>query len=180
MMMITLPLTAVARAETPPALGFHIAAGNVEHIEAARAAGADFVVVVFNWDTVEPDPNNIYWEVPDAALRTAEYYGLDVIARLDRPPEWAFDDTNPSPWQLLAYETYVRRVAARYGERLAGVIIWNEPNLSLEWNGRPPVPEGYVQMLRPAYRVIKAEAPNLPVIAAGLAATAQNDETGYE
>jgi hypothetical protein len=158
-------------------LGFHVAQGDVEHIEAAKAAGAGFVVLVFNWDTIEPDPNNIYWEVPDAALRTAEFYGLEVVARLDQPPRWAFDGTNPSPWQLLAYEAFVRRVANRYSDRLAGVIIWNEPNLSLEWDGRPPVPEGYVQMLKPAYKAIKSAAPNLPVIAAGMALTTRSDET---
>lgn len=163
--------------QNAPMLGFHIARGDVEHMQAARAAGAGFVVVVFNWDTIEPDPNNIYWEVPDAALRAAEYYGLQVIARLDRPPQWAFDGANPSPWNLLAYEAFVRRVANRYGDRLAGIIIWNEPNLSLEWDGRPPIPEGYVQMLRPAYRVIKHEAPNLPVLAAGLAMTTENNDT---
>ncbi len=165
------------KAQGGPMLGFHLAQGNVEHIEAAKAAGAGFVVLVFNWDTIEPDPNNVYWEVPDAALRTAEFYGLEVVARLDQPPQWAFDDTNPTPWQLLSYEVFVRRVVSRYGDRLSGIIIWNEPNLSLEWNGRPPVPEGYVQMLKPAYRTIKSVAPNMPVIAAGMALTPQSDET---
>ncbi|MEM7349068.1 MAG: hypothetical protein AAF485_32970, partial [Chloroflexota bacterium] len=156
LILILLPSNPIAAQEEGPALGFHIAQGDVAHIQAAKAAGADFVVLVFNWSTIEPDPNNIYWEVPDAALRTAEFYGLEVIARLDQPPQWAFDGTNPTPWQLLAYEFFARRVATRYKDRLAGIIIWNEPNLSLEWDGRPPVPEGYVQMLEPAYKTIKS------------------------
>ncbi len=172
-----IPPFAAAQSPSPPQLGFHIAQGDAQHIEAAHAAGAGFVVIVFSWADIDPEENHLYWDVPDATLRAAKFYGLEVVARVDRPPEWAFDATNPSPWQLDSYAQFTQKVAARYGDRLAGIIIWNEPNLSLEWNGRPPVPEGYTQMLRPAYRAIKQVAPGLPVVAAGLAFTNSSDDT---
>lgn len=165
-----------ARPSASPQLGFHIERGDVTHLEAARAAGGSFVVLVFAWDTIEPEPNRLYWEVPDAAVRAADFYGLQVVARLDRPPAWARSADGPIPWQLNAYETFVARVAARYGDRLAGVIIWNEPNLSLEWAGRPPDPAGYTQLLGRAYRAVKSAAPELPVLLAGLALTTSTDE----
>lgn len=68
----------------------HIARGDAAHAVAARAAGAEFVVVVFSWRDIEPTPNYFYWETPDAALRAADYAGLEVVARLDLPP--------PGPW----------------------------------------------------------------------------------
>jgi len=49
---------------------------------AARTAGGSFAVVVFAWDTIEPEPGRLYWEIPDAALRAAEFYELELVARL--------------------------------------------------------------------------------------------------
>jgi len=84
----------------PPSLGFHMGQGDAQHMQAVRAAGGRFAVVVFNWANIEPEPNYIYWEQPDAALRAAEFYGVELIARLDQPPAWAVDETNPTPWHL--------------------------------------------------------------------------------
>lgn len=158
-------------ASPAPQLGFHVNAGNSAPIAAAADAGAEFVVVVFSWRDIEPTPGYLYWERPDAALRAAEFYGLDVVARLDRPPTWAEDDADPTPWDLTAYARFVEQVVARYGHRLAGVIIWNEPNLALEWAALPPDPEAYAAMLAAVYPVVKARQAALPVAAAGLAPT---------
>jgi hypothetical protein len=158
-----------------PLLGMHIARGDAAHMLAAREAGAEFVVVVFSWRDIEPVPNYLYWETPDAALRAADFAGLQVVARLDRPPQWALDTTSPTPWDLDAYAAFVKHVIARYGDRLAGVIIWNEPNLALEWNGQAPSAAEYAAMLQRVYPVIKETGPNLPVLAAGLAFTIGDD-----
>jgi hypothetical protein len=157
--------------ETAFSLGFHVGRGDAVHMEAARAAGGSFAVVVFSWANIEPAPGYLYWEVPDAALRAAEFYGIDLIARLDQPPTWALGPDDPSPWQLDAYAGFAQRVAARYGDRLAGVILWNEPNLSLEWNNQPPDAAAYTELLRAAYPAVKAVAPDLPVFMGGLAST---------
>ncbi len=154
-----------------PHLGMHVARGDAAHLLAARRAGADFVVVVFSWRDIEPAPNYFYWEVPDATLRAAAFAGVEVVARLDRPPDWALDDASPMPWDLDAYAAFVRRVVQRYGEKLAGVILWNEPNLALEWQGKRPDAAAYVAMLSRIYPVVKEIAPRLPVLAAGLAFT---------
>jgi photosystem II stability/assembly factor-like uncharacterized protein len=159
---------------TQPVLGFHLARGDSAHMQAARAAGGQFVIKVFSWADIEPEPNYLYWEVPDAAVRAAEFYGLQVVARLDQPPSWASDKNGPTPWRLDAYANFVRQVVERYGDRLAGVIIWNEPNLLLEWHNQPPDPAAYVEMLKAAYKVVKAASPDMPVLLAGLAFT--NDD----
>ena len=152
----------------------HVARGDAAHLQAAQAAGASFVVVVFSWRDIEPVPNFLYWEVPDAAVRAARFAGLQVIARLDRPPDWALAPRSPAPWSLDAYAAFVRHVSKRYASELAGVIVWNEPNLSLEWNDSPPDPVGYTAMLAAAYAAVKSVAPTLPVAAAGLAFTLDN------
>ena len=152
-------------------IGFHIGQGDSSHMEAVRRAGGTFAVVVFSWADIEPEPNYLYWEMPDAALRAAEFYGIDLIARLDQPPDWALDTNSPTPWKLDAYATFARRVAERYGDRLAGITIWNEPNLSQEWNDQPPDAAAYAEMLKAAYPAIKAVAPDLPVLLGAPAST---------
>lgn len=164
-----------ARAQTPEppglALGFHLAKGDSQHFEAARAAGAKFVVVVFNWANIEPEPGYHYWTEPDAALAAAEYYGLDVIARLDQPPDWAIQPGQTLPFNAAAYAAFAGSVAQRYGPRLAGMILWNEPNLNVDWNNQPPNAATYAELLKPAYAAVKAIDPDLPVALAAPAST---------
>ena len=154
-----------------PLLGYHISRGDAAHMAAARAAGARFVVVVFSWRDIEPIPGSLYWETPDAALRAAQYYGLQVVARLDRAPDWALVEDGPAPVSPDSYANFAARVAERYGERLAAVVLWNEPNLAAEWNGQRPDPAGYTALLAAAYPAVKAAAPHLAVALAGLAVT---------
>ncbi|MCB0209126.1 MAG: hypothetical protein KDJ52_07345 [Anaerolineae bacterium] len=163
------PDTTVAPNTLP--IGFHIGQGDSTHMEAVRRAGGTFAVIVFSWADIEPEPNYLYWEKPDAALRAAEFYGIDLIARIDQPPDWALDAGTPTPWNLDAYAAFARRVAERYGNRLAGVAIWNEPNLSQEWHDQPPDAAAYAEMLKASYPAIKAVAPDLPVLLGALAST---------
>lgn len=178
-LLIIMAMPHPARAQTPeptpsPALiplGFHLAQGDSQHFEAARAAGAEFAVVVFSWANIEPEPGYHYWSDTDAVLSAAEYYGLAVIARLDQPPPWAIRPGQNPPFDADAYAAFAGSVAQRYGSRLAGVILWNEPNLSLEWNNQPPDAAGYVALLKPAYTTIKLVTPGLPVALAAPAST---------
>ncbi|MCB0064394.1 MAG: hypothetical protein KDE19_19855, partial [Caldilineaceae bacterium] len=156
-------------------IGFHIDQANANHLQAAKQAGGSFVVYVMNWANIEPTSGYLYWEESDAALRAAEFYGLGMVARLDRPPDWAVDPDSPTPWDLNAYATFVQRVVARYGSRLDGIILWNEPNLRLEWHGQDPDPAAYVQLLRAGTEAARGVAPSLPIFMAGLAFTEGGD-----
>ena len=156
-------------------IGFHLDWADNAHIEAAHRAGGKFVVSVFNWANIEPTPGYLYWEATDAALRAAEFYDIGVVARLDRPPVWALDADSPTPWSLDAYATFVHRVVARYGERLDGIILWNEPNLQLEWHDQTPDPVAYVALLRAGAEAARTANPTLPIFMAGLAFTEGGD-----
>lgn len=172
--------SAPAAAAGEPPLGFHIARGDAAHMQAVRQAGGEFAVVVLSWRDIQPLPDRFYWEVPDAALRAAGFYGVQVLARLDQPPDWALDGAGPTPWDLEAYAYFAGQVAQRYGDRLAGLILWNEPNLSLEWAGQRPDPAAYAALLRAAYPAVKAAAPDLPVLMAGLASTLGDGDTALD
>jgi len=69
----------------------------------------------------------------------------------------------------------VWRVAERYRGRIKAYIIWNEPNLAIEWGGQQPNPVAYTDLLRLGYDTVKAADPAALVVAAGLAPTNSHD-----
>lgn len=144
-------------------------------LEMVREMGAPWIVEYFPWAYYEPRPGQFEWGHPDLVIEHANRQGLTVIARLGFVPEWARPlESTPL---LLPEEHYADfgRFAAAFVERYAGkvdyVIIWNEPNLTLEWGYRPVDPESYVEMLRVVYPMIKKANPNVQVLAGALAPT---------
>ena len=161
-------------AEHSPVAAVHTLRADDETLRLASEAGFDAVVQVFSWFEIEPTREEWHWEYPDFVVRTAEYYGLDLIVRLDGLPAWATElaigEVAP-PDDLDDYAAFVAAVAQRYQGQIRGYIIWNEPNLAREWGGRPPDPAAYTELLHRAYEAIKAADPEATVVSAGLAST---------
>ncbi|NJN98428.1 MAG: hypothetical protein HC875_32240 [Anaerolineales bacterium] len=75
---------------SPPAqrLAVHTIRPDDELLGLAQAGGFDTLVQVFPWREVEPTQNQFHWEATDQIVAGAEYYGLDLIVRLDQHPAW--------------------------------------------------------------------------------------------
>lgn len=148
-------------------------------LEMVREMGAPWIVEYFPWAYYEPRPGHYEWGHPDLVIEHAARQGLTVIARLGYVPEWA-RPAGSTPL-LLPEENYedFGRFAAEFVRRYSGkvdyVIIWNEPNLSLEWGYRPVDPAGYTEMLRVVYPLIKQANPDVQVLAGALAPTLAPD-----
>jgi photosystem II stability/assembly factor-like uncharacterized protein len=149
----------------------------------ASSIGFQSVVQVLSWEEIEPTPSEWPWEYPDFLVQAADFYDLDLILRLDHPPEWALrrenipTDSHTTPFDVGAYLRFVEAVTRRYQGRIQGYIIWNEPNLAREW-GAPPDPVAYTRLLQRAYIVVKQADPFALVISAGLASTNTFKGTG--
>jgi hypothetical protein len=108
-------------------------------------------------------------------IRHARAQGLTVIARLGFVPDWArpkdttFNYIDPEYYDEFA--NFVAAFLARYRGEVNHVIIWNEPNLSLEWGYRPVDPVAYTQMLRAVYPAAHEANPDAVVLAGALAPT---------
>jgi hypothetical protein len=168
-----------------PKLGLaaHTLKADDQSLSLAKAGGFDSVVQVFAWREIEPTRGQFHWEVTDQVVAGAEYYDLDLVVRLDQHPAWASDVEPPlnSPPDVLGdYQHFVDRVAWRYRGRVRAYIIWNEPNLALEWGGKAPDPATYVQLLRIGYQAVKAGDPDAIVVAAGLAPTNGHGEAAVD
>jgi hypothetical protein len=148
-------------------------------LQLVREMGADTIVEYFPWAYYENSQGDFDFSHPDLVIDHAENQGLTVIARLGLVPAWA----RPKPSVLATTDTYidaghyadfaqyVARFVARYRGRIKYIIIWNEPNLSLEWGYQPVDPAGYVALLKLAYMAAKQANPDIRVLAGALAPT---------
>ncbi|HNS01209.1 MAG TPA: hypothetical protein PKM78_02375 [Anaerolineae bacterium] len=145
-------------------------------LEMVREMGAPWIVEYFPWAYVEPDrPGQGLWEHSDMVIQHASAQGLEVVARLGFAPQWARPkDTTPlylDEDHYAAFGDYVYEFVKRYRDQVNYIIIWNEPNLSLEWGYRPVDPAGYTEMLKVAYARAKEANPNVQVLGGALAPT---------
>jgi hypothetical protein len=154
-----------------------------DDFEAAAETGAGFTRVKLYWDVIQPDgpeswkPSN----VPDPLLEADLAAGREVIGLIVRAPAWARDPNHPgndpdTPQakdvpDMEAWGRFVRRLVAQYQGRIQHWIIWNEPDVwdpnhpGSTWNGTE---EDYANLLKTAYRNIKAVDPAMKVYLSGL------------
>jgi hypothetical protein len=152
-------------------------------LQMAHDAGLGWVKQQFAWEEIEPVRKGEFfdertgqstWEKYDHIVDLCEEYGLQIIARLDRPPDWTREDNTLKerpPDDFEDYGDFVYTFVERYRGRINHIQIWNEPNIFPEWGNRPVDPAGYVDLLRVAYRRAKEADPNVYVLSAPLAIT---------
>lgn len=148
-------------------------------LRAIREMGADTIVEFFPWAYVERSEGVDDWTQADKIFRHARNQGIKIYARFGLVPEWARpgDSDNPTTFNTIPEESfdefaaYAARFTVRYQDALAGVIIWNEPNLTFEWGFQPVDPIGYTKLLSVVSPVIRAAAPDIPILGGALSPT---------
>lgn len=133
------------------------------------------------WRDVESiEKGNFDWYRVDKMVYMTNAAGLNMIARIDRPPVWAIIDyendgirvtENQPPYRLSDFGDFCSALATRYVGRIQAYQIWNEPNLSREWGELAPDPAKYVELLQVCYDAIKEVDSEAIVISASLAPT---------
>jgi hypothetical protein len=153
-------------------------------LDLLRAAGVTWIRQELPWEQIEPfargqmiDPKfgTSTWEKFDDIVNRATTMGLRVMLRLDTAPRWARPASAPDglspPLDNNDYFDFVTQVVSRYRGRVAAYQVWNEPNITSEWGGRPPDAAAYARLLRGASARIRAADPSALVVMAALAPT---------
>lgn len=144
-------------------------------LQLVREMGAPWMVEYFPWAYAEPLPGIFDWRHSDTVIEHAHRQGLTVIARLGFVPPWARPADSATsyllPERYSDFGDYVYAFAKRYRGKVDYLIIWNEPNLALEWGFRPIDPAGYTDLLRVAYRRAKEANPDVQILGGALAPT---------
>ena len=152
-------------------------------LQMAADAGLGWVKLQIPWEQIEPQRKGEFltpqtrdstWDRTDRIVEVCEQYGLDIVARLDRPPDWARQDNTyrqAPPDDPADYGDFVYAFVSRYRGRIHYIQIWNEPNIFPEWGNKPVDPDAYVELLKIAYLRAKEADPNIRVLCAPLAIT---------
>jgi hypothetical protein len=167
-------------------------------LEMARELGAHYVRMQLPWEDVEIHakgdfedrrnaPAHSAWEKYDFIFGEMRRLGLEPIVRIDRPPDWARARAKETPEfkarlainsnaigppdNYADYADFVGAVTARYREQVRFIQIWNEPNLTDEWNGQTPSPAQFVELLKAGYTRAKTVNPAVVVLFPSLAPT---------
>lgn len=144
-------------------------------LELVREMGASWIIEYFPWAYSEPEPDVYRWAHADVVIEHARRQGLQVIARVGFVPDWARPEG--SSHTFLAPERYadLADFCVAFVERYEGtvdhLIVWNEPNLALEWGYRAPDPAEYAQMLRVVSEQVKAARPEVQILGGALSPT---------
>ena len=150
--------------------------GGPADIKRARALHAAVVRTSVAWARLQPRGPGQYdagaLAATDKLVNAAAAAGLRVIMLVDTTPCWA----SSAPAQLLGqctpgqssgatawpptnpadYANFVAFLAQRYGDRLAALEVWNEPDHSNQvYFAGPHKAERYAALLRAAYPAIK-------------------------
>ncbi len=125
------------------------------------------------WDAhvgwVELQPERGRWDFRrlDRYLDLAEQAGVEVLLPLGRTPWWASARSEEKsaygpgqaaePSDIEDWRNYVHAVALRYKGRIRHYELWNEPNLSMFFSGKPAK---LLELQQEAYRILKETDPS--------------------
>jgi O-antigen ligase len=169
--------------------------------ELARDLGVGYVRMQVPWEDIEihgpgdfSDRRNVAsigvvsaWDKYDRIVAEAQRAEIELIMRLDRPPDWArpqaiaspeFQDglaedgnsTGP-PDDYADFGRFVETIVRRYQGQVRFFQIWNEPNLKNEWNWQEPQPEAFLELLQIAHAAAQRANPEAVILFPGLAPT---------
>ena len=151
-------------------------------------SGASMVRVDVSWATFEQNAKGQYedWYLDrlDALVDKAEQRGIDILFTVTDSPCWASSapdllkqgctgawwDVNVQRHPPIFEQDYADALAYlvdRYGTRVAGYEIWNEPNSKHYFRSTDQTAD-YARIVRAAYPAAKAANPAVTVIAGSL------------
>jgi hypothetical protein len=190
--IVAMALASTASA-APSARGLHVLpiVGPVSQQEIdsqmnlAKSAHANTVRAEVRWDALQPNPGAFdqgTLAAADALVNSAANRGMKVLLMVDSTPCWASDapanvkgDCSTAAEQAAAasygpsdpaqYGAVAAFLSARYGSRLAGFEVWNEPDQANEqYLAGPDKAARYANILKAAYTAIKGASPSTKVL----------------
>lgn len=157
-------------------------------LDRAQAAGAQLVRVDVGWASFEPTAkgqyDQSYLNRLDSVVSKAEARGIKVLVTVWETPCWASsapDDLKQSctgSWWSRGVQRYtptnpqdyadgLAYLVRRYGTRIAGYEVWNEPNDAAYYKSPDPIGT-YASLLRTAYPAAKAANPDATIVGGSL------------
>jgi hypothetical protein len=125
------------------------------------------------WGQVQPEPGPFKWLLEDQ-VQTYVRHRMPILGALTGTPWWAVAGgpkprkrpgrgySNPPDTEL--WRTYCRETLLHYKDRIRYWEVYNEPAVSIFWNGTP---QQHAELVRIACEVAREVDPGLKVMASG-------------
>lgn len=153
-----------------------------------QGAGIQAVRMDFNWDMLNPTPDEWKFEDYDRVVEIVRAHDLAILGILDYVSWWASSAQDSSDWRVRLYSEplndydyarYTYEVVNHFKADVRVWQLWNEPNTVGFWKPEPD-PARYVALMQEAYLAAKYADPDAVVIMAGMSSNGieGNDDSG--
>jgi hypothetical protein len=170
-----------------PDLDFVDSAARVPILADEKAAGVEIIRKTFDWSLIEPTKGSFDWTATDSVIASIARAGLKVLPVVVYSPTWASNCPSASRPKLCPpasnsdFGDFLATAIGRYGPNgsfwknnptvpkvpIVSWQIWNEPNFTAWWGGKPNAAE-YAAMLQTVAPMIRAADPSAEVVTAGI------------
>lgn len=137
-------------------------------------AGFGYVRQEFSWAEIEPSQGAFEWDRYDAIVRTMSAEGIEVIAVIVDAPGWSAGgdvvaSTMRPPSNPEDLGTFANALAARFGEDVPYIQVWDRPNLAANWGGRAATGADFEPYLAAAFYGARSGNPTVQIVTPELA-----------
>jgi polysaccharide biosynthesis protein PslG len=141
-----------------------------------QSAHANVMRVDIDWRTMEWSGRGIYDSTylaqSDTLVSGAAQRGIKVLYTIATTPPWASSGGawNDPPTNPSDYGNFAKFITGRYGTKLAGVEVWNEPEINnnlIAYSGQT-LAQTYTAMAKAFYQGAKAGNINVDVLVGAL------------
>jgi len=146
-------------------------------MQMTKGMGFNWVKQQIEWKVFEASPGEIGWSEMDRLVNEAAANGVNMMFSVVNAPNWARGGAGDlsvggPPADPATFANFLGAMAGKYcGTSLKAIEVWNEQNLHYEWGNMTIDPAAYMNLLKPAYRSIKAACPSMTVVSGALTPT---------
>ncbi len=150
-----------------------------------KGMGFNWVKIQMPWKDVESGKGNYNWTNYDNFVNTMAGNGIKVLLSIVKAPDWS-RRTNATPGEgppdnMQDAADFMGAAAGRYCGKVDAIEVWNEENLDVEWHDKRGLSAAlYMDMLKRAYKDIKAKCPGIAVISGAPTPNGVNNSTAID
>jgi hypothetical protein len=142
--------------------------------EFLKKHGINLLRISFGWDAIEVEQGKYDWLFWDEFVKMAvDEYGITLVPYVCYIPQWnstGAEDTlffwNYPPKDYNAWGVFMKELVNRYKDRIHTWELWNEPDISIYWQGTQ---KDFAEFIKIGAKGVREADPNAKTVLGGLA-----------